>query len=116
MNADQFRKAGYRVIDWLADYRDTVAQRPVMAKSAPGEIKAMLPASPPGEPESFDAILADLDRIVLPGITTWQHPRFFGYFPSNALLSSVLGDYVSSGLGVIGLAWQSSPARTCDRP
>jgi aromatic-L-amino-acid decarboxylase len=71
-----------------------------------------LPASPPRSAESFDAIIGDLDRIVLPGITTWQHPRFFGYFPSNALLASVLGDYVSSGLGVIGLAWQSSPALT----
>jgi aromatic-L-amino-acid/L-tryptophan decarboxylase len=109
---EEFRKAGYRVIDWIADYRAGVEARPVMAKSAPGEIKARLPASPPQRPESFDAILGDLDRIVLPGITTWQHPRFFGYFPSNALLSSVLGDYVSTGLGVIGLAWQSSPALT----
>jgi aromatic-L-amino-acid/L-tryptophan decarboxylase len=112
MNTGEFRKAGYRVIDWIADYRENVAGRPVMAASAPGDIKAMLPASPPSAPEPFDAILADLDRIVLPGITTWQHPRFFGYFPSNALLSSVLGDCVSSGLGVIGLAWQSSPALT----
>jgi aromatic-L-amino-acid decarboxylase len=112
MNADEFRKAGYRVIDWIADYRAGIESRPVMAQTAPGDIKAMLPASPPRQPESFDAIIGDLDRIVLPGITTWQHPRFFGYFPSNALLSSVLGDYVSTGLGVIGLAWQSSPALT----
>jgi aromatic-L-amino-acid decarboxylase len=112
LNSDEFRKAGYRIIDWIADYRAGVESRPVMAKTAPGEIKAMLPASPPQQPESFDAILRDLDRIVVPGITTWQHPRFFGYFPSNALLSSVLGDYVSTGLGVIGLAWQSSPALT----
>jgi len=112
LNSDEFRKAGYRVIDWIADYRAGVESRPVMAKTAPGEIKAMLPASPPQQPESFDAILSDLDRIVVPGITTWQHPLFFGYFPSNALLSSVLGDYVSTGLGVIGLAWQSSPALT----
>jgi aromatic-L-amino-acid decarboxylase len=112
MTSEEFRKAGYRVIDWIADYRAGVESRPVMAKTAPGEIKALLPASPPQQPESFDAILHDLDRIVIPGITTWQHPRFFGYFPSNALLSSVLGDYVSTGLGVIGLAWQSSPALT----
>ncbi len=112
MNPEEFRKAGYRVIDWIADYRAGVEARPVMAKTAPGEIKAMLPASPPQQPESFDAILGDLDRVVVPGITTWQHPRFFGYFPSNALLASVLGDYVSTGLGVIGLAWQSSPALT----
>ena len=112
MTSEEFRKAGYRVIDWIADYRAGVESRPVMAKTAPGGIKAMLPASPPQQAESFDAILGDLDRIVIPGITTWQHPRFFGYFPSNALLSSVLGDYVSTGLGVIGLAWQSSPALT----
>jgi aromatic-L-amino-acid/L-tryptophan decarboxylase len=112
LNSDEFRKAGYRVIDWIADYRAGVEARPVMAATAPGEIAAMLPAAPPQHPEPFDAILRDLDRIVLPGITHWQHPRFFGYFPSNADLSSVLGDYVSTGLGVIGLAWQSSPALT----
>jgi aromatic-L-amino-acid decarboxylase len=112
MNSDEFRKAGYRIIDWVADYRANVESRPVMAKTAPGEIKAQLPASPPQQPESFDAIMNDLDRIVLPGITTWQHPRFFGYFPSGGSLASVLGDYVSSGLGVVGLAWQSSPALT----
>ena len=112
MNSDEFRKAGYRIIDWIADYRAGIEARPVMAKPAPGEIKAMLPASPPQQPESFDAILADLDRVVMPGVTAWQHPRFFGYFPSNALFSSVLGDYVSTGLGVNGLAWQSCPALT----
>ena len=112
MTPDQFRKSGHRLIDWIADYRAGIESRPVMAKSSPGEIVARLPASPPQQPESFDAIIGDLDRIVMPGITTWQHPRFFGYFPSNALLSSVLGDYVSTGLGVIGLAWQSSPALT----
>jgi aromatic-L-amino-acid/L-tryptophan decarboxylase len=112
MTPDEFRRAGYRIVDLIADYRAGVEARPVMAQTAPGEIKAALPASPPQQPESFDAILADLDRIVMPGVTNWQHPRFFGYFPSNALLSSVLGDYVSTGLGVIGLAWQSSPALT----
>jgi aromatic-L-amino-acid/L-tryptophan decarboxylase len=112
MTPEEFRAAGHRLIDWIADYRAGVASRPVMARSTPGEIKAQLPASPPQSAESFDTIVGDLDRIVLPGITTWQHPQFFGYFPSNALLSSVLGDYVSTGLGVIGLAWQSSPALT----
>jgi len=112
MNPDEFRTAGYRIIDWIADYRAGIESRPVMAKTAPGDIKAMLPASPPQHAESFDAIVADLDRIVAPGITNWQHPRFFGYFPSAGALSSVLGDVVSSGLGVVGLAWQSSPALT----
>jgi aromatic-L-amino-acid decarboxylase len=112
MTPDEFRAAGHRLIDWVADYRANVESRPVMAQTAPGEIKAKLPASPPQRPESFDDIITDLDAVVLPGITAWQHPRFFGYFPSNGLLSSVLGDYVSTGLGVIGLAWQSSPALT----
>ena len=83
-----------------------------MAQTAPGEIKARLPASPPSSSESFDAILRDLDDIVLPGLSHWTHPRFFGYFPCNGELSSVLGDFASTGLGVLGLAWQSSPALT----
>ena len=83
-----------------------------MAQTAPGEIKARLPAHPPDAPESFDDILRDLDTVVMPGLSHWAHPRFFGYFPSNGELSSVLGDFASTGLGVLGLAWQSSPALT----
>jgi len=112
MNADEFRIAGHRIIDWIADYRTRVEARPVMARTEPGSIKSALPAAPPQQAESFDAVLADLDAIVLPGITHWQHPRFFGYFPSSGTYASLLGDYVSSGLGVVGLAWQSSPALT----
>jgi aromatic-L-amino-acid decarboxylase len=112
MTPDEFRKAGYAVVDLIADYRARIAERPVLAQTRPGAIKASLPASPPSEPEPFDRILDDVDRIVLPGLTHWQHPAFFGYFPGNSLLSSVLGDYVSTGLGVLGLAWQSSPALT----
>jgi aromatic-L-amino-acid decarboxylase len=81
-----------------------------MAPVAPGDIKAMLPSSPPEQGEAFEQILADLDTIVMPGLSHWQHPQFFGYFPCNGTLASVLGDYVSTGLGVLGLAWQSSPA------
>ncbi len=112
MTSEEFRRAGYRVIDWIADYRASIESRRVMASSEPGEIKASLPASPPLQPEPFDALLADFDRVVGPGITHWQHPRFFGYFPASGLLASVLGDFLSTGLGVIGLAWQSSPALT----
>jgi aromatic-L-amino-acid decarboxylase len=112
MTPEEFRAAGHRIIDWVADYRASIESRPVMARTAPGEVRARLPKSPPVGPESFDAIIKDLDDIVLPGITTWQHPQFYGYFPSAGGLASVLGDYVSTGLGVIGLAWQSSPALT----
>src|SRR5881394_1395680 len=112
MTPEEFRRAGHQIIDFIADYRATVAARPVMARTAPGEIRAALPADPPCDPEPIDAILADIDRILLPGLSHWQHPKFFGYFPSNGELSSVLGDYVSTGLGVLGLSWQSSPALT----
>ena len=112
MNPEEFREAGHQLIDWIADYRVRVADFPVMSQVAPGSIRAQLPAQAPREPEPFAAILDDLERVILPGLSHWQHPRFFGYFPSNASLASVLGDLASSGLGVIGLSWQSSPALT----
>jgi aromatic-L-amino-acid decarboxylase len=84
----------------------------VMARTEPGDVRKQLPARPPDAPESFDAIVRDLDQIIVPGLSHWQHPRFFGYFPSNGSLASVLGDYVSTGLGVLGLSWQASPALT----
>jgi len=83
-----------------------------MARTRPAEVRDAMPAAPPAEPEPFDAAIADLDRLVLPGLSLWQHPRFFGYFPANALPAGVLGDLVSTGLGVLGLSWQSSPALT----
>ncbi|MDX2038346.1 MAG: pyridoxal-dependent decarboxylase [Isosphaeraceae bacterium] len=112
MTPEEFREYGYRLIDWIADYRAGVEKHRVTPACEPGDIRGRLQGSPPEVGESFDAILSDLDDVILPGIAHWQHPRFFGYFPSNALLSSVLGDLASSGLGVIGLSWQSSPALT----
>ena len=112
MTPEEFRRHGHRLIDWIADYRETVARHPVMAPVAPGAIRAQLPATPPAAAEPMDAIIADLDRVILPGVTHFQSPRFFGYFPANAPLASVLGDLVSSGLGVLGLSWQSGPALT----
>jgi len=112
MTPEEFRKVGHQLIDWIADYRTRVAELPVMSRTSPGEVKAQLPPDPPQDPESFDQIVRDLEKIILPGLSHWQHPNFFGYFPSNGELSSVLGDYVSTGLGVLGLSWQSSPALT----
>jgi aromatic-L-amino-acid decarboxylase len=112
MTPEEFRQYGHAIVDLIADHRAHVAERPVMAVTAPGEVKAKLPASPPTMPEPMDDVLRDLQSVVLPGLTEWQHPRFFGYFPSNHSLASVLGDYVSTGLGVLGLAWQASPALT----
>jgi aromatic-L-amino-acid/L-tryptophan decarboxylase len=112
MTPEEFRAAGHRLIDWIADYRRRVSDLPVMARTTPGEVKALLPAAPPDRPEDFAAIFGDLEAIIVPGLSHWQHPQFFGYFPSNGDLSSVLGDYLSTGLGVLGLSWQSSPALT----
>src|SRR5690348_9635889 len=112
MTPDEFRRIGHRLIDWIADYRAGLADRPVAARTGPGEVKEQLPSSPPEQPEGFDAIFRDLERVIVPGLTLWQHPHFFGYFPANASLASVLGDYLSSGLGVLGLSWQASPALT----
>src|SRR4051812_29585323 len=105
MTPEEFRRIGHRIIDFIADYRASIAERPVMAQVEPGDVRAKLPASPPDMPEAWDAVLADLDQIVMPGLSHWQHPSFFGYFPSNADLASVLGDYLSTGLGVLGLSW-----------
>ena len=110
MNIEEFRRHGHALVDWLADYHRTLASRPVQAPTRPGAVRARLPAEPPQDPEPFEACIADLDTIVAPNLSHWQHPRFFGYFPANALLAGVLGDLVSTGLGTVGLSWQSSPA------
>ncbi len=112
MTPEEFRRYGHRLIDWLADYHASMAGRPVMAATEPGAVRDALPAAPPDEPEDFAAVIADLDKVVLPALSLWQHPRFFGYFPANALPAGILGDLVSTGLGVLGLSWQSSPALT----
>jgi aromatic-L-amino-acid decarboxylase len=112
MTPEEFRAAGHQLIDWIADYRARVGTLPVMPATQPGDVKKQLPAHPPEHPETFDAIVRDLDGIIAPALLHWQHPRFFGYFPSNGSLASVLGDFASTGLGVLGLAWQSSPALT----
>ncbi|HEX6737095.1 MAG TPA: pyridoxal-dependent decarboxylase, partial [Vicinamibacteria bacterium] len=110
MTPEEFRRLGHQIVDWVADYRAGVARHPVMSPVEPGAVRAQLPAAPPAQPEPFSEILRDLERIIVPGLSHWQHPRFFGYFPSNGELASVLGDYLSTGLGVLGLSWQSSPA------
>jgi aromatic-L-amino-acid decarboxylase len=112
VSPEEFRRYGHQLIDWLADYHESLADRPVMAKTKPGEIRDALPSTPPNEPEDFGAAIEDLDRIVAPGLSLWQHPRFFGYFPANALRAGILADLISTGLGVLGLSWQSSPAVT----
>jgi len=104
---EQFRQYGHQLIDLIADYRQTVGERPVMAQVEPGYLKAALPDTAPQQGEPFEAILDDVNQLVMPGLSHWQHPDFYGYFPSNGTLSSVLGDFLSTGLGVLGLSWDN---------
>ena len=112
MTPEQFRQHGHEVVDWIADYWSRISSFPVRSRVAPGDVRAALPAAPPEQGEPFADVLADLDRVVLPGITHWQHPGFFGYFPANTSGPSVLGDLLSAGLGVQGMSWVTSPAAT----
>ncbi len=112
MSAEEFRRHGRAVVEWIARYMEEVERYPVLSQVRPGQVAASLPAEPPREGEAFECILADLDRVVMPGITHWQHPGFFAYFPANADGASILGDLVSAGLGVQGMLWATSPACT----
>lgn len=112
MTSKEFRESGKRLIDWLADYYQNVDSLPVLAQVQPGEIRASLPAEPPQTGVTTDTVVEQLNTIIMPGITHWQSPNFFAYFPANASEPSVLGDLISSGLGVQGMLWATSPACT----
>ena len=115
LDPEEFRRLGYAVVDWVADYRAGVADLPVRSAVEPGWVRAALAPDKPRLPESprpLPALLDELDRVVVPALTHWQHPAFFGYFPANASLHSVLGDLLSGGLGVQGMSWSTSPAAT----
>src|SRR5215468_5043338 len=112
MDPEEFRKHGHAVVDWIADYYKRIESFPVLSRVAPGEVRASLPKEAPEQPETFDRILADIDRLILPGVTHWQSPNFFAYFPGNASGPAILGDLLSSGLGVQGMLWATSPACT----
>jgi aromatic-L-amino-acid decarboxylase len=112
MTPDEFRRHGHAVIDWIADYYKRVESFLVLSRAEPGQIRASLPAGPPEKGESFEQMLADVEQIILPGITHWQSPNFFAFFPSNASGPAILGDLLSSGLGVQGMLWATSPACT----
>jgi aromatic-L-amino-acid decarboxylase len=112
MTPDEFRSHGHAVVDWIADYYARIESYPVLSRAKPGQIRDSLPANPPARGEPFDAILGDIEKLIVPGITHWQSPNFFAFFCSNASGPSILGDLLSSGLGVQGMLWATSPACT----
>src|SRR5258706_8506781 len=112
MDAATFRRLGHSLIDWVADYRERLPELPVRSAVAPGAIRARFPPAPPQRGGHIDDVLPLLERDVLPGITHWNHPSFFAYFPSNTGYASILADVVASGLGAQGMSWETSPAAT----
>ena len=110
MNKEEFRQFGYQFIDWVADYMTEVVKYPVMSQVKPGEIKERLPLEPPSQGEPMEMIFHDYKEIILPGITHWQHPFWFAYFPANNSPPSILGELLTAGLGAQCMVWQTSPA------
>ena len=112
MTPEEFRRHGYAVVDWLANYLETVEDHPVFPQVEPGAIAAMMPHAAPEDPEDFTALLDDLDRVVMPGVTHWQSPNWFAYFPANASPPSMLAELAAAGLAQQGMLWSTSPAAT----
>ncbi|MFZ1134915.1 MAG: pyridoxal-dependent decarboxylase [Candidatus Korobacteraceae bacterium] len=112
MTPDQFRRHGKQVVDWVADYYERVETLPVLSRVHPGEVRESLPTAAPVHGESFESLLRDVSEVILPGVTHWQSPNFFAYFPANASGPAILGDLLSSALGVQGMLWATSPACT----
>ena len=112
MTPEQFRQYGRDMVDWIAKYYEEIETLPVLSQAKPGEVRQKLPGSAPQEAEDFATILRDIDKVILSGITHWQSPNFFAYFPANASGPAILGDLLSSALGVQGMLWATSPACT----
>ncbi len=110
MDSDEFRRQGHDIVEWIARYYETVEQYPVRSRVAPGDVKNALPGIPPTGSESFDNFLKDFDEIIMPGITHWQSPNFFAYFPANSSPPSVLAEMLTAALGAQCMIWETSPA------
>jgi aromatic-L-amino-acid decarboxylase len=112
MDSEEFRKWSARAAEWGADYRDSLRERPVRAPGRPGDVARQIDRSPPEMPEPMEAIFADFEQTIVPGMTHWQHPRFFAYFPANAAPVSVVAEYLVTAIGAQCMLWQTSPAAT----
>jgi aromatic-L-amino-acid decarboxylase len=109
-NSEEFRKHAKQVIEWISKYYDNIENYPVKSQVRPGDIFAKIPETPPDEGEDFGELLADMDNIILPGITHWQSPKFFAYFPANSSIPSLLAEMITAAMGVQGMKWETSPA------
>ena len=112
LDPETFRIYGKQVVDWIADYLAHPERYPVLSRARPGEVKSQLPAAPPASPESMQAILNDFERIILPGVTHWNHPSFFAYFAISGSMPGILGEMLSAALNVNAMLWRTSPAAT----
>src|SRR6187397_954978 len=112
MNSDQFRRHGHELVDWIADYLEHSDKHPVLSRVKPGDITRALPVRAPEEPEPFDAIMADFERVLVPGLTHWNHPGFFAYFAITGSAPGVLADFLSAALNQQAMLWRTSPAAT----
>ncbi|MYG98460.1 MAG: aspartate aminotransferase family protein [Acidimicrobiaceae bacterium] len=112
LDLEAFRRNAYALVDWVVDYLGGLEDRPVREPAQPGDVRAKLPGRAPEDPEAFDAVLADLERVVVPGLTHWQHPGWFAYFPAQSSPPAILGELAAAGMGVQGMLWSTSPAAT----
>ena len=112
MDSEEFRKIGKEVVDWIADYLNDAEKYPVLSSVNPGDIKKQLPPTPPAAPENMETILADFNRIILPGITHWNHPGFLAYFANSASAPGILAEMLATALNVNGMLWRTSPSAT----
>ena len=112
MDTDEFRHAAHQLVDWMADYMRDVEVRPVRAQVVPGETFSQLPREPPFVGDPFAEIFSDFKKVILPGMTHWQHPSFFAYFPANSSPPSVLAEMITATLGAQCMSWETSPAAT----
>ncbi|HEX9543959.1 MAG TPA: pyridoxal-dependent decarboxylase, partial [Pyrinomonadaceae bacterium] len=112
MSTEEFRRFGHEIVDWIANYFEHIEELPVLAQIEPGDLKAQLPVSPPKNGESMAAILADIDRLIVPALTHWSHPSFFAYFATSTSAPGIFGELLSAAFDVKSMLWRTSPAST----
>src|SRR6185369_17173117 len=112
MSAEEFRRFGHEIVDWIANYFERIEELPVLAQIEPGDLKAQLPSAPPAQGEPMEAILTDIDRLIVPALTHWNHPSFFAYFATSTSAPGIFGELLSAAFDVKSMLWRTSPAST----